>query len=102
MIASTSQQWHFSRPALAQAYLTSLNLGLSSARGLFDRRRMGKTEFLVQDFMPAAQAGGYWAKWNEDNQEAISAYNERTAKHGLPLTQYRSWGQLLGDGRTAG
>jgi antitoxin CcdA len=43
----------------------------------------------------------YWAKWNEDNQEAISGYNERTAKHGLPLTQYRSWGQSLGNGRTA-
>jgi len=41
----------------------------------------------------------YWAKWNEDNQEAISAYNNRIAKHGLPLTQYRSWGQSLGDGR---
>lgn len=59
MIASTSQQWHFPRPVLAKAYLTSLNLGLSSARGLFARRRMGKTEFLVQDFMPAAHAGGY-------------------------------------------
>ena len=59
MIASTSKQWHFSRPALAHAYLTSLNLGLSSARGLFARRRMGKTEFLVQDFMPAAHASGY-------------------------------------------
>lgn len=59
MIAPTSQQWHFARPVLAQAYLASLNLGLSSARGLFARRRMGKTEFLVQDFMPAAQAGGY-------------------------------------------
>jgi antitoxin CcdA len=43
----------------------------------------------------------YWAKWNEDNQEAISAYNTRIAKHGLPLTQYRSWGQSLGNGRTA-
>jgi antitoxin CcdA len=41
----------------------------------------------------------YWAKWNEDNQEAISAYNNRIAKHGLPLTPYRSWGQSLGDGR---
>lgn len=41
----------------------------------------------------------YWAKWNEDNQKAISAYNDRVAKHGLPLTQYRSWGQSLGDGR---
>ncbi len=59
MIASTPQQWHFPRPALTQAYLASLNLGLSSARGLFARRRMGKTEFLVQDFMPAARAGGY-------------------------------------------
>lgn len=59
MIAPTSPQWHFARPVLAQAYLASLNLGLSSARGLFARRRMGKTEFLVQDFMPAAQAGGY-------------------------------------------
>lgn len=59
MITSISQQWHFPRPALAQAYLTSLDLGLSSARGLFARRRMGKTEFLVQDFMPAAHAGGY-------------------------------------------
>lgn len=41
----------------------------------------------------------YWAKWNEDNRDAISAYNDRIAKHGLPLTQYRSWGQSLGDGR---
>lgn len=42
----------------------------------------------------------YWVKWNEENQEAISAYNDRVAKHGLPLTHYRSWGQSLGDGRT--
>jgi antitoxin CcdA len=42
----------------------------------------------------------YWVKWNEDNQEAISAYNDRIAKHGLPLTRYRRWGQSLGDGRT--
>jgi antitoxin CcdA len=43
----------------------------------------------------------YWAKWNEDNKEAISAYNVRIAKHGLALSKYRSWGQSLGDGRTA-
>ncbi len=42
----------------------------------------------------------YWTQWNEDNQEAISAYNDRIAKHGLALAKYRSWGQSLGDGRT--
>ncbi len=55
----TSNHWHFARPRLAQAYLASFHLGLSSARGLFARRRMGKTEFLKQDFIPAAQADGY-------------------------------------------
>ncbi len=42
----------------------------------------------------------YWEKWNEDNQDAIAAYNERIAKYGLPLAKYRTWGQSLGDGRT--
>ncbi len=41
----------------------------------------------------------YWVKWNEDNKEAIAAYNERIAKHGLPLAKYRTWGKSLGDGR---
>ena len=44
----------------------------------------------------------YWAKWNEDNQEAMLAYNERVAKYGLPLAKYRTWGRSLGDGRTGG
>lgn len=51
--------WHFSRPALAKAYLSIFKVGLTSARGLFARRRMGKTEFLKQDFIPAANAEGY-------------------------------------------
>ena len=44
----------------------------------------------------------YWVKWNEDNQEAMAAYNERIAKHGLPLAKYRTWGKSLGDGRQGG
>src|SRR6185312_11374687 len=51
--------WHFPRPGLAQAYLDYFELGLTSARGLFARRRMGKTEFLKQDFIPAAERAGY-------------------------------------------
>ncbi len=41
----------------------------------------------------------YWAKWNEDNREAIEAYNERIARHGLPLAKYRTFARGLGDGK---
>lgn len=33
----------------------------------------------------------YWEKWNEENKEAIAAYNARIAKEGLPLAKYRSF-----------
>ena len=48
--------WHFPRPLLAEDYLATFARGLTSARGLFARRRMGKTEFLEKDLMPAAPA----------------------------------------------
>ncbi|CAB3769698.1 ATP-binding protein [Paraburkholderia humisilvae] len=51
--------WHFARPELAQAYLSAFALGLTSARGLFARRRMGKTEFLCKDLLPAAAEQNY-------------------------------------------
>lgn len=33
----------------------------------------------------------YWAKWNEDNQDAIADYNTRVEREGLPLAHYRSF-----------
>ncbi|MFT3815106.1 MAG: type II toxin-antitoxin system CcdA family antitoxin [Acidovorax sp.] len=33
----------------------------------------------------------YWEKWNEDNKEAVAAYNARIAREGLPLAKYRSF-----------
>lgn len=51
--------WHFARPELAENYLNIFALGLTSARGLFARRRMGKTEFLKKDLIPAAKKQGY-------------------------------------------
>lgn len=51
--------WHFPRPELAEGYLYMFGLGLVSARGLFARRRMGKTQFLQRDLLPAAAAAGY-------------------------------------------
>jgi antitoxin CcdA len=33
----------------------------------------------------------YWARWNEDNKDAIGAYNTRIEKEGLPLARYRTF-----------
>jgi antitoxin CcdA len=33
----------------------------------------------------------YRDKWNEDNKEAVAAYNARIAKEGLPLAKYRTF-----------
>ena len=56
---TTADPWHFARPELASAYLNAFALGLTAARGLFARRRMGKTEFLCKDLLPAAVENGY-------------------------------------------
>ena len=56
---NNQNNWHYARPNLAKEYLRLFDIGLTSARGLFARRRMGKTEFLKKDFIPAAQKAGY-------------------------------------------
>jgi antitoxin CcdA len=33
----------------------------------------------------------YWERWNEENKAAISAYNARIERDGLPLAKYRSF-----------
>lgn len=33
----------------------------------------------------------YWARWNEQNKEAIDTYNARAACEGLPLAKYRTF-----------
>jgi hypothetical protein len=51
--------WHYPRPDLAQRYLQAFQVGLTPARGVFAKRRMGKSEFLEQDLIPAARSAGY-------------------------------------------
>lgn len=89
--------WHFDRPKLAQAYLQSFELGLSSARGLFARRRMGKTEFLKQDFLPAAEAIGYrvvyvnlWEMRSDPAQALVAAFFQAIE----PSWFAKIWGKL--------
>ena len=33
----------------------------------------------------------YWERWNDDNKDAIDAYNARIADEGLPLMRYRTF-----------
>jgi len=33
----------------------------------------------------------YWARWNEENKDAITAYNARVEREGLPLAKYRTF-----------
>ena len=33
----------------------------------------------------------YWARWNDENKDAVADYNSRIAREGLPLARYRSF-----------
>ena len=51
--------WHYPRSALATSYLDTLGAGLIHSLVLFAPRRKGKTEFLLEDLLPAAEQAGY-------------------------------------------
>jgi len=51
--------WHYPRHALAKRYLDLFDMGLVAARGVFAKRRMGKTEFFTKDLIPLAESTGY-------------------------------------------
>lgn len=76
---NTAPDWHYGRTELAQSYVTQFDAGLTSARALFGRRRMGKTEFLNMDLIPVAQKAGYtciyvnlW-EWQANPMDGIRA-----------------------------
>lgn len=93
--------WHFPRPELAAAYLQAFDLKLSSARGLFARRRMGKTEFLRRDLLPAAAASGYlvaytnlWDKRSAPDEALVSALAEALEPQGVRAVLARLGGPV--------
>ncbi|RZU03143.1 type II toxin-antitoxin system CcdA family antitoxin [Rivibacter subsaxonicus] len=45
----------------------------------------------VDELLAAEVQRRYWARWNEDNREAIEHYNARIEREGLPLAAYRSF-----------
>ncbi len=42
----------------------------------------------VDNFLTAEVQRRYWERWNDDNKDAIDAYNARIAQEGLPLARY--------------
>jgi hypothetical protein len=56
--AAAKDIWHFARPELARQYLKEFDVGLIAARVLFAPRRMGKSQFLEKDLIPAAREHG--------------------------------------------
>ncbi len=75
------------------------NLSLNS-RVLEMAREMGMNVSQTVDTLLAEEVRRrYWERWNEDNKEAICAYNNRIAKEGLPLARYRTFARGLGDGK---
>lgn len=110
----TTDHWHFARPELAQEYLATFERGLTSARGLFARRRMGKTEFLKQDLIPAAKAAGYltayvnlWDNRDHPGEALVGALYEAIQARGVekvlerfrtPVKKVKASGKVPGVG----
>ena len=67
------------------------NLSLN-ARTLDMARELGMNISQTVDALLAEEVQRrYWARWNEDNKDAIAAYNARVEREGLPLAKYRSF-----------
>jgi hypothetical protein len=89
-MSSPKDPWHYPRPELARSYLKGFDLGLTAARGLFARRRMGKSEFLKHDLLPAAVQDGYlaaytnlWDATDHPGQALVTAIMLATRPRGL-------------------
>lgn len=96
-MALPTDDWHYPRAELAARMLQAFDLGLSSARGLFARRRMGKTAFLTADLLPAARAAGHltaytnlWDDTDHPGQALVGALLAGVEPKGMQ----RFWQQL--------
>lgn len=79
----------FARPELADRYLRIFDVGLTSARALFAKRRMGKSAFLEQDLIPAARGAGYVTVYLKGREKQAGFGNPRGARAGSGA--FRSW-----------
>jgi antitoxin CcdA len=67
------------------------NLSLNS-KVLDAARELGMNVSQTVDALLAAEVRKrYWERWNDENKDAIAAYNARIERDGLPLAKYRSF-----------
>lgn len=96
-MTNLTDPWHFARPGLAHAYLQGFGIGLTSARGLFARRRMGKSQFLKFDLLPAAVDEGYLAVYTnlwDDTDHPGQALATALMSAAQPTALGRLWESL--------
>ncbi|MBU2718876.1 hypothetical protein HF563_05710 [Acidithiobacillus ferridurans] len=103
--------WHYPRTALADQCLKSLGIGLSKSLVLFARRRMGKTEFLRKDLLPAAEKAGYitiyvslWESGEDPKSVLLDAIRTAAEGEGIIPGVWRrlGWPGSKGVGANAG
>ena len=104
--------WHYPRTALADQCLKSLGIGLSKSLVLFARRRMGKTEFLRKDLLPAAEKAGYitiyvslWESGEDPKSVLLDAIRTAAEGEGIISGIWRRLGRpgsKIGVGANAG
>jgi antitoxin CcdA len=69
----------------------NINLSLNSAV-LDQAREMGlNISQLVDQLLAAEVEKQYWARWNEDNKQAIADYNARIESEGLFSDHWRTF-----------
>jgi antitoxin CcdA len=78
-------------PRFNDAPKKATNLSLNS-KVLDMARELGMNISQTVDALLAEEVSRrYWERWNEENRDAIEAYNARVAREGLPLEKYRSF-----------
>ncbi|MCK9189482.1 hypothetical protein [Acidithiobacillus sp.] len=103
--------WHYPRTALADQYLKTLAIGLSKSLVLFAQRRMGKSEFLRKDLLPAAEKAGYitiyvslWESREDPQSVLLDAIRKAAEGEGI-ISGVRRWlgrpGSKIGVGANA-
>lgn len=70
--------WHFPRLSLAKQVLSMFDSGLSTALVFYAPRRMGKTEFLLEDIQPLAKKEGYQVFYHSFLDTSKNAEHEFT------------------------
>jgi antitoxin CcdA len=78
-------------PQFTNSPKRAANLSLTAAV-LDTARELGMNiSQTVDGLLADAVKKRYWERWNDDNKNAIAAYNARIEKHGLPLAKYRTF-----------